>query len=1209
MQVSGKDGNAFYSSDKIQKQAEIQTTQDQQISFSSEISAAESNKSFVESDITDLSSKSSDVQSNIFAASANVATTQGLSSDTQNIHQEQKTKDDDSKANDYSRRNRDITQVQAALEQAQQTLEENTELDENNSFLQADEYAYYEDSDSKEEKDYEKYEKQIQDAFYGGFFGLGTDEKTFEAIINNEELDGEDWANIINVFETETNKSFIDEVNLEYGTVFDKSAKNEIMEKLALKLAASVENDSETALDTACNQLYSALGKDNNGSNDVAESKKFVESLLLNSSDKTCAEIIKRYKELTNCDLAEDIKSSELSTANKDLIEHKIQLANEYDIQNSLDNMTISQINPENYSLSDQNKIWTINVLINGLNGSVAELMAQNEEDGIISGAFNSAKVLTGLGVSSSDVISSLEQEEKMIKELTSAINGESDLTFEETFKKWTGVDYDEEKIIQYQEDSNNYQIAYIKLLSAQNFQEKISQADNLQGVYDAFSQYYGEDTAQEKMLEYLSENMTNKENNAFEAFGNPVEISFNDEGQLVVVRALNYSQLRSPNEALEYETTVYDLAETTNMIKSMPRFFDNEKSLSDAQANLEEKQSIYYNSKQAAIGNADKLEETLNKYCASQDGFIDKLANAAQIAGMGTVVVGGVVTLVNPPAGVGIMSAGNYMALGGMFGDNVLHSIDAITSEKGLSKEEFNGLLKETLTEVGYLALGSGINKLAQVAQTSSLIALQNAGLSENSAKVLSWLVEGGSDVSLSVLSDYMITGDPNLNANTLQVLMGILTGVANAKVTQYKNTKVKELLTEVKNPSDLTNAKLYDGFREVYGDSVTDIKIDENLALRYNEKEGISLNYTDTEGKPTGSILIDPQHNQYYVDTKGRKYKIDKFENGQVEFTTLDNTKYTIDIGDSNGFKNIMSVTTFRDYSHSPLKEFSNSKISDISEVFSSDKLTTEQKTYAQQLYNHICDIGYKDFIEKYPNVFKDMFIADLRQITPDGSKYGYIELDANHFENIKYAAEQNFDSVTRQAIDDRINDSCPHQLWQYYDNYDAIPQEGIGIWSKEECIKFLEGSKPLVDALDQQSIPAPMTVNRVAGVSVFANQELNGKSLSELMTSRKPEDIQMVLDYFNGNNNVSVYHDNVLGTTLSSNNAQTNAIGQAGKVYWNLDVPEGTKGLFLESCCDDPIYSEMEFLLDRGSSFVVKNAEYRNGAWYIDAVVVQD
>ena len=67
-----------------------------------------------------------------------------------------------------------------------------------------------------------------------------------------------------------------------------------------------------------------------------------------------------------------------------------------------------------------------------------------------------------------------------MVSELTSALNGEGDASFEEVFEKWTGTKYNEEAATKYLETSQMYSLAVNGLYKADNFKNMVSNASSL---------------------------------------------------------------------------------------------------------------------------------------------------------------------------------------------------------------------------------------------------------------------------------------------------------------------------------------------------------------------------------------------------------------------------------------------------------------------------------------------------------------------------------------------------------------------------------------------------------------------------------------------------------------------------------------------------------------------------------------------------------
>ena len=111
----------------------------------------------------------------------------------------------------------------------------------------------------------------------------------------------------------------------------------------------------------------------------------------------------------------------------------------------------------------------------------------RNDEDGIVSNGYNMVKVLLDAGVSNQEIEKAIAEQKQMVKELKNALNGKGDLTFEEVYKKWTGVDYNPEKIIEHINVKSQYEFAASNIASAQKMSNDIKNAKNLKEVFNIF--------------------------------------------------------------------------------------------------------------------------------------------------------------------------------------------------------------------------------------------------------------------------------------------------------------------------------------------------------------------------------------------------------------------------------------------------------------------------------------------------------------------------------------------------------------------------------------------------------------------------------------------------------------------------------------------------------------------------------------------------
>ena len=487
------------------------------------------------------------------------------------------------------------------------------------------------------------------------------------------------------------------------------------------------------------------------------------------------------------------------------------------------------QLTPE-----EQMQAVTINFLTEQLENMKEQFKAQENEDGKIRDGYNFIKELINIGVSKEDIKNAISEQEKMINELTAAINGESEESFEDCFKRWTGQNFNSEAITEYSEYYQLYQYAMIGCSKIQDLKNKAVNCDNLNEVFDIYKTFYG---SEEKARQELNKTFQNckisgniilqldKNNNFYIAnldemidlyssiveneenakqlmedhinssvFIGDYEIKLTDDYQLIYTKKTldeekyDYCGM----EEYIYEDVPFSIEAAGNVFKKgngslnyealEKNFLNNFESSIGIDINtLQEK---YSNAQTLAFGRSSSFQNLINQYCEEQDGFADKVGSLVQITGLGMMVAGGVVSFVYPPVGYGLMKAGQFTAVGGFFTDNVLDIADDIMSENGLSKEEFDGFICETLQEILLITSGAAINGVANTVQRKVFNATQ--------MKVLSYLSEIGTDATLSILADYAITGNLDFSGEALSQLMAIITGIAGAKIKQYTKDAV---------------------------------------------------------------------------------------------------------------------------------------------------------------------------------------------------------------------------------------------------------------------------------------------------------------------------------------------------------------------------------------------------------------------------------
>lgn len=140
-----------------------------------------------------------------------------------------------------------------------------------------------------------------------------------------------------------------------------------------------------------------------------------------------------------------------------------------------------------------------------------------------------------------------------------------------------------------------------------------------------------------------------------------------------------------------------------------------------------------------------------------------------------------------------------------------------------------------------------------------------------------------------------------------------------------------------------------------------------------------------------------------------------------------------------------------------------------------------------------------------------------------------------------------------------------------------------------------------------IDTQSISEDIKVYRGEGYEVLDSVELNGKKLSTLMHdaayfSDQQEIDNLILMIEQGN--YVAHQERFMSTSLLKDSAFSDSI------VWELDVPAGSKGVFLEGCnISGSLSNECEYLLQRDCRILIKHADFKDGKWHLKGSIVNE
>lgn len=522
------------------------------------------------------------------------------------------------------------------------------------------------------------------------------------------------------------------------------------------------------------------------------------------------------------------------------------------------------------FETKEEYQQYAIQAISDNLESMKQIFQTQNDSDGVMAKGFDGLKELSGIGISSEDVNKVIAEQEEIINVLTQAMNGESDMTFEEAYEKCTGTKFSTEKIDKYMELSN------------------ITSAVSSGCYYD--------------------ENYADKFE---EATGKSVE-DINKEFALC------------QNEVL---------------------------------------------------GKSQALQNLVEDYSESQEGFADKLSSIISTTGMVCVAVGAVVSFIPGGAAVGVplMTVGKNVAFGGMLVDNAIDLVDYSTDKDGLSGDEVKNLALETGVELVSYTAGRGIGKLTNGLNTLVSSKAAQAGMGKVSTYVLGQGAETVADTALSLTADYAITQGQSLITTGETVawddywsmdrflgegqnqLMGILTGWSSSKISAHSQSVIAQAQGKIQ-AGDVEGAKTYlkqNGLGQyAKGDKFTSL---ENSVKMTEIMPEFSKKVQEGDIEGAKQYLNDNGLSEYASDKKFNAI-VENVKTTAAQKQAVDDAKTMILNGDSNGAREVLEKSgikvdddNFKSFSDETLKAQSETKVEaeEGSKTTETDSSATDSKS----------------------------------------------------------------------------------------------------------------------------------------------------------------------------------------------------------------------------------------------------------------------
>lgn len=506
--------------------------------------------------------------------------------------------------------------------------------------------------------------------------------------------------------------------------------------------------------------------------------------------------------------------------------------------------------------------------------------------------------------------------------------------------------------------------------------------------------------------------------------------------------------------------------------------------------------------------------------------------------------------------AGMVVMVAGQLIPVAGQTAAGLLVTTGILTSTVG-------GTAVSAIENFSKAGGATEEDKIAMLKELSTSVALMASGIGigkgseavfrnlvmKNCPKLLAYAAEVGVDTTMSLLADYAITGQIDLSGEGIAQIQNIIVGILTAKgnFNTYIDTHAGNLNAKTKK-TELTQKF---GLEDINSIKMNDVDLNNSVTIKSNIEE---LKQKSISLKRSCLTFIDGQD-------ASNKYGINSYE-----------------------------------------------------DLINFELITKEEKMMIQRIYANAEKHGYKEFLDSNIDVLIG-FASAHKNI--DGKLVSlYENLGPESLAVIKDAKEQfnqgTIEDKYLQAIQDRIAMSTPIEIYRYVDCPEKLPDrvysdrfEGL-YWEKETCLKEIENIKLIQEFINTQSVPNDMIVYRVQGYNVMKNVKIGDSNLADIMQDAvKNGNVDEVVKMLN-NSDIIVHNDNHLGTSLTPHSIFSNN----HPIKWEISVPEGSKGVFLESAIPEgAIYSEVEFLIQMGSGFKIKEVEYKDGVWNIKADLVQD
>ncbi len=177
---------------------------------------------------------------------------------------------------------------------------------------------------------------------------------------------------------------------------------------------------------------------------------------------------------------------------------------------------------------------------------------------------------------------------------------------------------------------------------------------------------------------------------------------------------------------------------------------------------------------------------------------FVESQMKGVQYIKTGVQGVGMLLLIAGQLIPVGGQAA-SAMVLSGLgtatFGGSAVQLTEDLSKAGGITEEDKQAITKELVVSTALLTAGAGIGKMSSLAYSELVMA--------NCPRLIALSAKIGADATMSLLADWVITGQVDLTSEGISQLILIVTGILKTKGSMY--TYVSRKLHEISDPESL--------------------------------------------------------------------------------------------------------------------------------------------------------------------------------------------------------------------------------------------------------------------------------------------------------------------------------------------------------------------------------------------------------------------